>query len=248
MIDKHTHYSLAACLLLSGFVSIPYRPIRADDWVELAADANFTVWQSDRRGWTVAADVALDAADHKRLTSSPGEGVLVGTGGVTSANLLSRQEFQDVELQLEFFIPAQTNSGVKLNGLYEIQIRDSHGAAKPTGDDCGGVYPRATLGPRYKLLDAGFPPLTNAARTAGEWQTLEITFVAPRFDAAGKKVADARFVHVLLNGQEVQKDVTLRWPTGAAWNTIPEVPRGPLLLQGNHGPIAYRNIKIRPLP
>ena len=135
---------------------------------------------------------------------------------------------------------------MKLQGLYEIQISDSVAARKLTGSESGGVYPRAELLPRYHHLDDGYAPKVNAARPAGEWQTLDLIFKAPRFDAAGKKIANARFVKVVLNGQVVQEDLELKAPTGHAWR-LPEVPRGPLMLQADHGPVAFRNIRVRRL-
>ena len=141
----------------------------------------------------------------------------------------------------------RSNSGAKLMGLYEIQILDSFGKKKLSGDDCGGVYPRAEEEPRYHHIDDGVPPRVNACKPAGEWQTLDITFRAPRFQA-GKKVANARFVKVVLNGKVVHENVDLEYPTGAAWRQKKEVAEGPLLLQGDHGPVAFRNVRIRPLP
>ena len=135
-------------------------------------------------------------------------------------------------------------------GLYEIQIYDSYGKKGPlTGSDCGGIYPRAELGPPYRYLDEGTPPRTNAARKPGEWQTIDITFQAPRFDPQGKKKsANARFVKVVLNGQLIHENVEVPYPTGWFWRQSKEVARGPLLLQGDHGPVAFRQVRIRPLP
>ena len=62
-----------------------------------------------------------------------------------------------MEVRLEFMIPKEANSGVKLNGLYEIQIIDSYGKKKLRGDDCGGVYPRGENEPDYHVIDEGFP-------------------------------------------------------------------------------------------
>ncbi len=90
------------------------------------------------------------------------------------------------------------------------------------------------------------PPKVNAARPAGQWQTLDLIFKAPRFDQSGKKEANARFEKVVLNGQVVQENLELRAPTGHAWR-LSEVRRGPLLLQADHGPVAFRNIRVRPL-
>ncbi len=204
-------------------------------------------WQDDHSDWTVAGEAGLDPAKPRALSARPGQGVLISslTGHFEFRNLTSRQFFRDLEVHVEFLIPKGSNAGVKLQGLYEIQIRDSHGTKQPTASDCGGVYPRAELLPRYHTTDLGVPPRTNAALPAGQWQTLDIRFQAPRFDTEGKKTANARFLKVVLNGQVIHENVELKWPTGHAWRTKPEVPRGPLFLQGDHGPVAYRNVRVR---
>jgi hypothetical protein len=155
-------------------------------------------------------------------------------------------QFGDIELHLEFLIPKGANSGVKFHGHYEIQIYDSFGKKKQlTGEDCGGIYPRAESRPFYQHIDKGIPPRVNAARAPGQWQTLEAIFVAPRFDESGKKVANARLLKVLLNGQLIHDNVELQWPTGDRWKNK-EFARGPLMLQGDHGPVAFRNVRVRP--
>jgi hypothetical protein len=204
-------------------------------------------WQDDHQDWTVAGAAEPDPGKPRTLIARPGRGVLISSleGHFEFRNLTSRQWFDDLEVHVEFLIPKGSNAGVKLQGLYEIQIRDSHGKKQPTASDCGGVYPRAELLPRYHTTDQGVPPRTNAAKPAGQWQTLDIRFQAPRFDNDGKKSANARFLKVILNGQVIHEDVELKWPTGHAWRTKPEVPRGPLFLQGDHGPVAYRNVRVR---
>ena len=184
--------------------------------------------------------------DPARLAGVDGRGVLINGPAGRTRNLLTKQEFGDLEAHLEFLIPRKSNSGVKLQGLYEIQIVDSHGTKRLTGSDCGGVYPRAELLPRYHHLDDGYAPLVDAAKPAGEWQTLDLVFKAPRFDGSGKKIANARLVKVVLNGKIVQENLELQAPTGHAWR-LPEVRRGPLLLQADHGPVAFRNIRVRAL-
>jgi hypothetical protein len=74
-----------------------------------------------------------------------------------------------------------------------------------------------------------------------------VLFLAPRFNAQGKKTANARFVKVILNGQVIHENVDLKTPTGHAWRNK-EVAQGPLLLQADHGPVAFRNVRVRPLP
>ena len=126
---------------------------------------------------------------------------------------------------------------------YEIQLLDSHGVTRLRFGDCGGIYTRKV----GEVLSGGRPPLVNACRPPGQWQTLQIRFRAPRFDASGRKVAHARFELVLLNGFVVQRDEEVDGPTHSAL-THPEAAENPLMLQGDHGPVAYRNIHVRPLP
>ncbi len=215
------------------------------EWTDLSGKG-LDAWKGSTDGWVVAGDTETNPDNPRLLIDKPGKGVLVNGAKGRAPNLLSKQGFGDVEVHVEFLIPKGSNSGVKLMGLYEIQIFDSWGVKKPTGSDCGGIYPRAELTPRYHHIDDGVPPRVNAAKPPGEWQTLDIAFRAPRFDAGGKKTASARFVKVMLNGQIVQDDVEVRTPTGHAWHD-PEVASGPLLLQGDHGPVAFRNIRVRPL-
>ncbi len=215
-------------------------------WTDLSGKG-LDAWKGKTEGWVVAGDAETNPDNPKLLVDKPGKGVLVNGPKGRAPNLLTKQDFGDVEVHLEFLIPKGSNSGVKLMGLYEIQIFDSWGVKKLKGSDCGGIYPRAELTPKYHHIDDGIPPRVNASRPPGEWQTLDIAFRAPRFDAQGKKTANARFVKVSLNGQVVQDDVEVATPTGHAWHN-PEVASGPLLLQGDHGPVAFRNLRVRSLP
>jgi hypothetical protein len=236
--------SLALSVLV--IVAAAFPTTAADkEWASLIGDHELDAWRKPTGSWYVAGDARPDTAEPARLAGVSGRGTIINGPGKTR-NLYSKEDYGDIEAHLEFLIPRNSNSGVKLQGLYEIQICDSRAAQKLTGSECGGVYPRAELLPRYHHLDDGYAPKVNAARPAGEWQTLDLVFKAPRFDAAGKKVANARFVKVVLNGQAVQEDLELKAPTGHAWR-LPEVPRGPLMLQADHGPVAFRNIRVRRL-
>ncbi len=215
------------------------------DWIVLSGANGLEAWRGPTNGWSLAESVALDAQNPRLLTAKPGTGILVNGPKGRARNLVSKQNFTDVEVHVEFLIPKGSNSGVKLEGLYEIQILDSYGVKTPTANDCGGIYPRAEDKPKYHHIDKGTPPRTNAARPAGEWQTLDIIFQAPRFDADSKKIANARFVKVVLNGTLIHENVEVATPTGSAW-VKPEIPTGPLLLQGDHGPVAFREVRVRP--
>jgi hypothetical protein len=214
------------------------------DWRLLTP--SFEVWVGPTKDWTEAGAVTLDPDNPRRLKAEPGTGIVVNAPKGTARDLVTREKFGDHEVHVEFLIARGSNSGVKFHGLYEIQIYDSHGKKEPKASDCGGIYPRAELLPRYRHIDEGVPPRVNAARPAGEWQTLDAVFRAPRF-ADGKKTANARLVRATLNGQLIHEDVELKTPTGHAWRN-PEAATGPLLLQGDHGPVAFRNVRVRPLP
>jgi hypothetical protein len=214
-----------------------------DGWVELSG---LDVWKGKSTGWEVVGGAALNPKNPRGLVGTSGSGVVFNGEGGRGVNLVSKQDFGDVEAHLEFLIPKGSNSGVKFEGVYEIQIFDSHDVKKLTASHCGGIYPRAELLPRYHHIDEGYPPKVNACKPPGEWQTLDVVFHAPKFDASGKKVANARFDSVKLNGQVVQENQEVPSPTGNVWREK-EHPTGPILLQGDHGPVAFRNVRVRPL-
>lgn len=220
-------------------------PAQDKGWLDLTADEEFKAWKGPTAKWLNAGGVGIDPDNPRKLIAKPGKGILVNGVTGNANNLVSKQEFGDLEAHVEFLIPQRSNSGVKFEGLYEVQIYDSFGVKEPTANDCGGVYPRAELKPKYHHIDKGIPPRANAARPAGEWQELDVIFLAPRFDDSGKKTAHARFVKVVLNGKVIHEDVALESPTGHAWRDK-EVAKGPLLLQADHGPVAFRNVRVRP--
>ena len=199
-------------------------------------------------GFVRCGDASI-ASDGKYLTTTPGSGVLAAAKKV-GGNLYTKQSFGDCEVHVEFMMGKGSNSGVKLQSRYEIQLYDSHDIESPTAKHCGGVYPHWVYkknGKGLNYIDEGFPPSTNAAKPAGEWQTLDIVFHAPRFSADGKKVKNARFELVKLNDVVVQRDIELSSPTGKAHNALPEKAEAPLFLQTDHGAVAFRNVQVTPL-
>jgi hypothetical protein len=234
-----------AGLLLLAALSFNHSVARGDDeWVELSG---LEAWRRPTTNWELVGKAALNAMNPRKLDATPGAGVIYNGPTGRGINLVSKRTFGDVEVHAEFMIPKGSNSGIKLEEVYEIQISDSHDAKTLTASHCGGVYPRAELLPSYHHIDLGYPPKVNACRPPGAWQTLDIVFRAPRFDASGKKMANARFVSVKLNGQLVQESLDLPFPTGNNWRS-PEHPTGRILLQGDHGAVAFRNVRARPSP
>lgn len=211
------------------------------DWLQLFKKA-------PSRSWSVAGEASLAPRNEDALIAGPGQGVLISSrkGTKQERNLVSEEKFRDVELRLEFMLAHDSNAGVKMHGVYELQLYDSHNTAEPTALDCGGIYPRAVREPRYHHIDEGTPPLTNAAKPPGQWQDVYIRFRAPRFDDSGKKTVSAVFEEARINGLLVQWQAVVSFPTGAYWH-LPESETGPVYLQGDHGPVAYRNVFVRAL-
>ena len=140
-------------------------------------------------------------------------------------------KYTDVLVEVEFMIPKGSNSGVYLMGEYEVQIIDSFGKAddKLTPGDMGGIYTAAA-------------PKKNACKKAGEWQKFVIDFQAPKFEG-DKKTANGKFLKVTFNDVVIHENVEVTKSTGGGL-TGKEVATGPLMFQGDHGPVAFRSIKI----
>jgi hypothetical protein len=236
----------ALTILVGSTASVEIAQSDVGVWIEFIGEQGLEHWKKPSGDWIVGGGVRVDPKNPSRLVAEPGHGMLVNGPSGKTTNLLTKHNFGDVESHFEFLIPKGSNSGVKFEGFYEIQIFDSFGVSKLTGSHCGGIYPRAEMLPRYRHIDEGTAPRVNAARPAGEWQTLDVTFRAPRFDSSGKKIGNARFEKVILNGQVIHEKVEVQSPTGHVWR-LKEVPRGPILLQADHGPVAFRNIRVRPL-
>ena len=171
-----------------------------------------------------------------------GTGILLNMNDETTKDhLVTNWEHGDIILELETTLPKGSNSGVYLQGRYEIQLLDSWGQKNPRYGDIGGIYRNWEKEDKSKMYP-GKAPLTNAAKAPGLWQHLKIAFQAPRFDTDGNKIANARFVYVDLNGERIHENVEVPLPTGGPIEHN-EVPLGPLMIQGDHGPVAFRNIR-----
>lgn len=163
--------------------------------------------------------------------------VAPGTG-----SLVTKERFGDVQLHIEWATPAEPraasqgrgNSGVMLMALYEIQVLDSYDNISYADGQAGAIYGQ-------------YPPLVNASRKPGEWQSYDIVFEAPRFEDG--ELAKPAFVTVLHNGvllhhrKEMMGPMRHRKPS----EYKPHEAELPLLLQGHGNPVRYRNIWIRPL-
>jgi hypothetical protein len=236
------------CLLLVN-CSAPDEAVQPEErserieWTELIGSNGLSLWQEDSGDWYVAGDVALNS-DGTRLIGEKGTGVLINGEDGQTVDLHSRKEFGDLEAVIEFMVPKGSNSGVYFQSRYEIQIFDSWGQENPTFSDCGGIYQRWIE--EEERGYEGHPPRQNASRPPGEWQIFEVVFRAPRFNGEGVKTESARFVKVVHNGILIHENVEITGPTRAA-TFEDERPTGPMMIQGDHGPVAYRSIRIRNL-
>ena len=238
----HYAFSLTCCLFM-----IAARLYAADaPVIELLAGDKLDAFKGKTDGWAFADSVRLDEKNPKKLTFTPGKGIMINGEKGNAKDLVTKADFGDIDLHVEFLIPKGSNSGVKFHAHYEVQICDSFGKEKVEGDDCGGIYPRAELKPKYMHIDKGIAPKVNACKAPGEWQVLDATFLAPRFDKDGKKIANAKIVKATLNGKLIHENQDVETPTGHNWKNK-EMAAGPLLLQGDHGPVAFRNIAVRPI-
>jgi hypothetical protein len=161
----------------------------------------------------------------------------VDENGVATPNktdISSKQEFGDCYLHVEFREPLEGggNSGVGMQGRYEVQILNSYGK-QPEAHGCGSLYSQT-------------PPKVVASKPAGQWQTYDIFFRAPRFDANQKVVENAR-VTVYQNGVLIHENAEFHGPTGIQYDLYKdEAPKGPIVLQGDHDAVQFRNVWVVP--
>lgn len=237
-------------------------------WRPLLNGKNLDGWiyrTPERMGWMATSGVVWGGLPNPQILTgvpSPGDRIVNSATkeGQPASDIMTAEKFGDIELYIEFICADRSNSGVYMNGQYEVQIWDSYGRPNDHFTDWAGAiynYEPGSAAAKEALATAtptasgwkpfgGVAPKVRAERPTGQWQSYHIWFQPPRFDASGKKVANAKFLRVLLNGILVQENVERVDHTQAS-PTWPESATGPVLLQGDHGPIAFRNIYVRPL-
>ncbi|MCC7466940.1 MAG: DUF1080 domain-containing protein [Saprospiraceae bacterium] len=220
---------------------LPVFPAYAQEILPLT---DMSAWiQNGGSNWQIAGDAIASLTKDDHMTAAKGAGVLVNLPSKKSrANLLSVREYGDVDVSFDFMMARHSNSGFYLQGRYEVQLLDSWGVQHPGFGDCGGIYARRRWNPKEELFD-GVAPRVNACLAPGLWQHLEIEFQAPRFDANGKKTSNARLLKVVLNGTVIHENLELTGPTGGPISEQ-EAATGPFMIQGDHGPVAFRNCRI----
>jgi hypothetical protein len=236
---------LSALLLAGGWLTAQLASAQPAQPLPLTSLSAFR--QPVSANWSLAENVNADLTKPNTLSALAGTGILVcqptGKYGL-QYNLLTEQEHGDADVELDFMMAKGANSGVYLQGRYEVQLFDSWGKLNPSTVDVGSIYERwDDSRPDGQKGYEGHPARQNAGKAPGLWQHLRVVFQAPRFDASGKKIEHARFLRVELNGVLVQENVVVTGPTRAA-QYDDEKARGPLMLQGDHGAVAFKNIAI----
>ncbi|GAB3936628.1 3-keto-disaccharide hydrolase [Mucilaginibacter myungsuensis] len=248
MQNKYSPRSIALQLLL-GAACIPFvasaqggrqgqnRQAQTINLTDLSA------FKSPGATWSVAASVTADREKANTITKKDGSGILVNIPGKEHGqDLFTNMEHGDIDLSFDFMMPKESNSGVYLQGRYEIQLLDSWGKKALSPGDLGGIYERWDENrPAGRFGYDGVAPRLNVSRAPGLWQNMRIVFQAPKFEG-GKKVANARIIRIALNGVTIIENAEMQGPTrGSAF--ADEAAMGPIRIQGDHGAVAFRNIR-----
>jgi hypothetical protein len=206
---------------------------------------DLSAFKNPGSSWSVAGNVFADLNAENVLKPTKGDGILVNqsTAKKAGSDLYTAAEYGDVAVELDYLTSKGANSGIYLQGNYEIQIDDAWGLKTPTSHNNGGIYQRwDDSKPEAEKGYGGVAPRQNASKAPGLWQHIKIIFQAPKFDAAGKKISNAKILSIDLNGVTIHENVELFGATRGAAGA--EKAIGPLRLQGDHGSVAFKNISI----
>lgn len=231
-------FPLALSLLIAGFSQAQ----RIMPRLKEVSLNNLDFFQTPTANWKLTGEVQASYND-TTLNTAKGLGILHNDFSRSIQNkpvhnLVTKMEHGDMMLEFDFMMAKGSNSGVYFQSRYEVQLFDSWGVKTPRYSDLGGLYQTINKGNGTK----GKAPMKNAALAPGLWQHMEISFQAPRFDANGIKTADARFIYVKLNGVTLHENINVDGPTISA-SFLDEKPYGPLMIQGDHGTFAIKNMK-----
>lgn len=201
-------------------------------------DGNLIEGASDN--WVMAESVFSDMLVDQDLEYEGVGDIIVNSK--TGDNLVLNIDHGDLELEVDFMVPKGSNSGIYFQGRYEVQILDSWGKEEITTDDIGSIYP--DFDEVKGIASNGSVPMVNAAKAPGLWQNFKILFRAPKFDESGTKISNAEFEKVYLNGMLIQENVEVPKATRSSMSSD-EVATGPLMIQGDHGSVAFKNLKYK---
>ena len=198
--------------------------------------------------WHIAGSVYADINKSHHISFTPGTGILVNIpDSAARKDLFTIFKHGDIDLELDCMMAKESNSGIYLQGRYEIQLLDSWGVIKPRSTDMGGIYERNdSKRPEGQRVFDGRAPRQNVSKAPGLWQHYKISFQAPRF-VNGVKTENARILKVELNGVVIQENIELSGPTAGSISRN-EIAEDALRIQGDHGQVAFKNIVVTKFP
>ncbi|MBN7813658.1 DUF1080 domain-containing protein [Algoriphagus sp. H41] len=205
-------------------------------------------FENNKGSWSEVAKVWADPTQSSHELHSEGKGSILlnaPTKKKPGTDIVSTEKFGDGEYTLVYMMAPGSNSGLYLQGQYEIQLLDSWAKTQVKAGDNGGIYERWDESkPDGQKGYQGYAPRINASKAPGVWQTLKVQFKAPRFSASGQKIENARIVSATLNGVTIHEDLELFGPTRGA---MPggEVAEGPIRIQGDHGAVAIQSLEVK---
>lgn len=229
---------MCSCVLFSGYT---FAQIKKATILKLNNE-NFQNYGSN---WLNVGNVTIDPAKPNIIKSDNGDEIILNQPAKkNNSDLITNEEFGDIELEFDFMLTKGTKSGVLLQGRYEVEITDSWTNLKPSSLDIGAISSR--LNETSNLPYEGVPPLVNLAKAPGLWQHIKIKFVAPKFNTKGDKIENARFSEIHLNGVLIQQEVEVTGPTNSSSEKT-EKATGPIVFKNQQGAIAFRNISCQKL-
>ncbi len=210
----------------------PARESEEQGWLRLCYGDAFQLWQGD--GWKLV-DVDLDAADPTKLATRDGVNALIGPESGGSA-FACKLPFGDVRLRFDFLLPKDGRAALRIMNRYDVLLAATPDERVTTTASCGAILP----GPGF----AGVAPVNPCFRSPGEWHGMDLTFRAPRFDASGMKIANARLVNAMVDGVLVHDETEFPGPSdGEARDEVAEAPFSFRVLQGR---VALNSIRAKP--
>lgn len=202
---------------------------------------NLEGFKSASENWEIVGDIQ-GKYDSESLNTSKGTGILYNNFKKEiqfkeGRNLFTKFNHGDIYLELDIMVAEGSNAGIYFQSRYEVQILDSWNSKVPTSSDMGGIYERWRDNKGFE----GNAPLKNASLAPGLWQHMEISFQAPKFDATGKKIMNAKFNFIKLNGTILHENIFVTGPTRSS-AAEDEKLLAPIMFQGDHGVVAFKNI------
>lgn len=239
-MNNKFYTAIGAALLASAFM----QAANAQALKTQVPLSNLSAFTAPPKNWEIDGGVHADMDKVNTFTLTKGSGILVNNVDEKNPghDLYFALQHGDLDLEMDYTMAKGANSGIYLQGRYEIQLLDSWGAVNPKSSDNGGIYERwDDSKPDGMKGYEGHAPRQNASRAPGLWQHIRISFQAPKFDDKGVKISNAKVLYIWLNGVLIQENVELSGPTRGAFDTK-ESALGPLRLQGDNGAVAFKNI------